>query len=208
MEVNFVKNFFFQCAAEYAQDMFSGCVFTSICHSVHRGVYTPPPGRHPWADTPLGRHPSGQTPPIGRHPSGQTSLWADAPLGRDPQADTPLNPVGKHPLGRLPKDGQCSGWYASYWSAFLFFGILQFDPVILAENCMKKMDRRDASLMPPSKESMLTVKHRNGKGGNWSVKTSQKKVKQKVVSQFCLVLFSLPCCFSAVSKKYPFKTFQ
>ena len=127
------------------------------------GVETPQadtPGQIPlWADTPIGRQPSGQTP-----------LWADTPLGRHPQADTPLTPLGKHPLGRLPKDGQCSGWYA-----FLFFGILQFDPVILAENCKKKMGRSDASLMPPSKENMLTVNHRNGKGGNWSVKTSQKK---------------------------------
>ena len=152
-------------------------VFSQASVILSTGGFTPPPpqadtpGQTPlWADTPLDTHPSGQTPPY-----RQTSLWADAPLGRHPQADIPLTPVGKHPLGRLPKDGQCSGWYASYWSAFLLFGILQFDPVILAENCMKKMDRRDASLMPPSKESMLTVKHRNGKGGNWSVKTSQKK---------------------------------
>ena len=46
--------------------------------SVHRGqVYTPrQTGRQ--ADTPLGRHPPGQTPLLGRHPPG-----------RHPQADTP-----------------------------------------------------------------------------------------------------------------------
>ena len=95
MEVNSVKNFFFQCAAEYAQDMFSGCVFTSICHSVHRRVYTPP--RHPRADTPLGRHPSGQTPSIGRQPSRQKPLWADTPR------QTPPYPFGQTPPGQTPQ---------------------------------------------------------------------------------------------------------
>ena len=77
-----------------------GNVFTSVCHSVHRGCLGGhPPGRHlpgqtaPWAD------------PQGRHPIGQTTPWADT----SSWADTPC-----------PADGYCSGWYASYWNAFLF----------------------------------------------------------------------------------------
>ena len=42
-----------------------------------------------------------------------------------PLADTPLSrhPPGRHPPGRhpCPGDGHCSGQYASYWNAFLFF---------------------------------------------------------------------------------------
>ena len=79
-------------------------VFTSVCHSVHRGSVrqTPPLGRHTPRQTPprqtslLGRysprqtHPPGQTPPwadtpLGRHTLGQTSLWADTLPGRHPQ---------------------------------------------------------------------------------------------------------------------------
>ena len=56
-----------------------------------RGVCGTDPGqRLPWADTPLCRHPSGQTPP-GQTPPGQTSP---------------------------PRDGYCSG--RTYWNAFLF----------------------------------------------------------------------------------------
>ena len=47
--------------------------------------------------------------PLGRHPH---------PLGRHPRADTPeQTPPGQTP----PRDGYCSGQYASYWNAFLFF---------------------------------------------------------------------------------------
>ena len=72
----------------------------SVSHSVHGWVS----GRHPWADTSLGRHLLGRYPPtpLGRHPLGkhpwadtpgetpprQTPLWTDTPLGRHPQADT------------------------------------------------------------------------------------------------------------------------
>ena len=72
-----------------------------------------PPGRQapwtdtprtdiPWTDTPLGRYPPGQTPPLpdtpfGRHPPGQTPPWADT-----------------------PQIWSMSGWYSSYWNAFLF----------------------------------------------------------------------------------------
>ena len=63
------------------------------------GADTPSPCRHsprpdtPWEDTPQGRHV-----PLGRHPPGQTR-------------------PGKHP----PPYGHCSGRYASYWNAFLYF---------------------------------------------------------------------------------------
>ena len=56
-----------------------------------------PPGQTPlWAD----RHPQADTP-------GQKPPWADTPGQTRPQADTSSN-------------GHCSGWYASYWNAFLF----------------------------------------------------------------------------------------
>ena len=58
----------------------------------------------------LGRHPPGQTPPcVSQHALGQTSsLCIPVYIG----ADTPL-----------PPDGHCSGWYASYWNAFLLSNI-------------------------------------------------------------------------------------
>ena len=48
--------------------------------------------------------PPGQTPP---HPWADTLPWANTP---PPRADT-----------LPPRDGHCSGRYASYWNAFLFF---------------------------------------------------------------------------------------
>ena len=45
------------------------------------------------------------TSPLGRHPPGQPPS----------QADTTLNTP-------LPPDGHCSGWYASFWNAFLCRG--------------------------------------------------------------------------------------
>ena len=44
-------------------------------------------------------------------------------LGYTPRPGTPPPPwAGKPPPGRYtPHDGHCSGWYASYWNAFLFF---------------------------------------------------------------------------------------
>ena len=52
----------------------------------------------PWTDTPRG-----QTPPLARHP---------------PRADT-HTPPAQCMLGYTPL--HCSGWYASYWNAFLYF---------------------------------------------------------------------------------------
>ena len=54
----------------------------------------------------------------------QTPPWqADTPPS---WADTPDPLAGRHPLGRhLPsRDGHCSGRYASYWNAFLFYTIV------------------------------------------------------------------------------------
>ena len=72
-------------------------------------------GRHPQGRHPQGRHPQTGT-PLGRHPPGRHSL-ADTP-----RADTPS--LGKPP-GQTPPspqiDGYCSGRYASYWNAFLFY---------------------------------------------------------------------------------------
>ena len=56
-----------------------------------------------------GRHPPGRH-PLGRHSPGQTPPWADTSPGQ-------TSPPGKHP----PPDGYCSGRYASYWNAFLYF---------------------------------------------------------------------------------------
>ena len=58
----------------------------SVSHSVHRGMSsTPPgqtpPGRHPWVDTLLGRH------PLGRHPLS-SACW-DTPLLPSACWDTP-----------------------------------------------------------------------------------------------------------------------
>ena len=52
----------------------------------------------------------------GVHPPGQTPSGADPFLGRPLPGQTP--PLGRHPP---QADGCCSGWYASYWSVFLFF---------------------------------------------------------------------------------------
>ena len=58
-----------------------------------------------------GRHPPGQTaPPPGRHPLG-------GPPGRHPPAQCML---GYPP----PNCGHCSARWASYWNAFLFFGVV------------------------------------------------------------------------------------
>ena len=68
-----------------------GNVFTPVCDSVHRGVYTPiPPGRHP-----QGRHLPRQTPP-GRHPS---SPWQTPPF----PWQTPLFSPGRHPPTLRPQ---------------------------------------------------------------------------------------------------------
>ena len=70
-------------------------------------VYTPAAGRHPQL---AGRHPP---------PQADTPWHADTPPW---QADTP--PGGQTPPWQAethsPSDSYCSGWYASYWNAFLF----------------------------------------------------------------------------------------
>ena len=72
-----------------------GNIFTSVCQEFcPQGVCHQPP---PWADTPLGRHTPGQTPPRSRHPwgadpppPGQTlpsgSRQPLSPRSRPPQA--------------------------------------------------------------------------------------------------------------------------
>ena len=80
-------------------------VFSQACvkNSVHRreGVSASVhAGIHPPGQTPPGRH------PLGRQPPGQTPYLADTPHADTPWAD---NQPGSH----------CSGWYISYWNAFL-----------------------------------------------------------------------------------------
>ena len=82
-----------------------GNVFTSVCQEFcsQGGVHL------------RDKHPSGQTPPS-RHP-----LWADTLLSRHPIGRHPPPTGQTHPMGRKPcKDSHCSGWYTSYWNAFLF----------------------------------------------------------------------------------------
>ena len=57
---------------------------------------------NPRADTPLGRHPPGQTPILGRNPPGQTTLLGRHPPGRHPPSacwDTVKTQSGMHPTG-------------------------------------------------------------------------------------------------------------
>ena len=94
-----------------------GNIITGMCQSFFsQGT--------PWADTPLGRHPPGQTPPWadtplpgrhplpGRQPPGQTLPPADTP----PCTDTPL---GRHPLDRHPPGRHllCAGIHTLLYSA-------------------------------------------------------------------------------------------
>ena len=86
-----------------------------------REVYTLPGQIPPCADTLPGRR------PLGRHPppwQAETPPWAD-PLGgrHPPEQSLPL--AGRHPPGKHPPaDGYCSGWYTSYWNAFLLLLVL------------------------------------------------------------------------------------
>ena len=99
-------------------------------------------GRHP-----PGRHPSRQTPPgqtplsrhllsrqcLSRHPlstpsPGQTPSWH--PFGQTPPTQCMMGytPPAQCMLGYIPPTGgHCSGWYASYWNAFL-----RSDAILLA----------------------------------------------------------------------------
>ena len=75
---------------------------------------------------------SGQTPPRQTPPGADTPLWADTSLGRHLQADTPWadTPWSDPPWAdTLPSIGyyriwSTSGWYASYWNAFLLCGVV------------------------------------------------------------------------------------
>ena len=84
-------------------------MFSQACvkNSVHRGILSP------LADTP----------PLGRHPPWQTPHRADPPW-----ADIPWQ---THPPGRHPPSGHCSGRYASYWNAFLYFTITALSLLVL-----------------------------------------------------------------------------
>ena len=63
-----------------------------------------------------GQTPPGKDPPRQTHPSRQTPLTGKyTPLGRHcPWQTPPRTPTP-------PRDGYWSGWYASYWNAFLFW---------------------------------------------------------------------------------------
>ena len=94
-------------------------IFSQACvkNSVQRegGVSQHSLGQRPPLPSACWDTPPGQTPPTpGRH---HPLPLADTPLGRPPQADPP----GRHPPPGA--DGYCSGRYASYWNAFLFFFI-------------------------------------------------------------------------------------
>ena len=83
---------------------------------------TPPRQVHPlWAGTPLGRY----TPWAGTLPSRYTLLGRYIPLGRyTPQAST-TPPPAMHVGIR-----STSGWYASYWNAFLFLCVFQNQKIL------------------------------------------------------------------------------
>ena len=119
-----------------------GNIFTPVCHSVHRGVSAsvhagiPPPPEQtaPGADTCLGadtrwsRHTLEQTlpspqeqthPPPSRHsPRADTPPPTPPPEQTPPRADTPPEQT---PPGADSGIRSMSGWYASYWNAFLFW---------------------------------------------------------------------------------------
>ena len=90
-----------------ATSLGKGHVFTNVCQEFcPRGVY---PSMH-W-----GRHPQADTHnPLGRHPPWVNTPWAHTHLGTPP-------PVHAGIHTSLPPGGHCSGWYASYWDAFLLF---------------------------------------------------------------------------------------
>ena len=79
-----------------ATSLRQGNVFTSVCHSVHRGCLG---GHPPRADTSLGRQPPGQThrvdTPLGRQPPGQTPLPGQTLLAQQ----TATAADGTHPTG-------------------------------------------------------------------------------------------------------------
>ena len=128
----------------------AGNVFTPACDSVHGGggsLSGRPPGQRPrWTKITLDRDPPGQRSPWtespwAETPQTETPLNRDSPLDRDPPWTETLPPLEQRPsppLGQRPsweeipqtKDPPphrrtvMSGWYASYWNAFLFYKII------------------------------------------------------------------------------------
>ena len=88
---------------------------------------------NPWTETPLVRDPPGQKASPGQRPSPEKDpagdLWREIPSRQrpPPDRDLPLDrdplPSRQRPPGLTSSGGHCSGLYASYWNAFLFFHI-------------------------------------------------------------------------------------
>ena len=145
-ETLWIRVAIYRCGKVFSQ----ACVKNSVrgCVSQHAlGQTRPPPvpsacwDTHPWADTPLGRHPTRADTPVadlrgarGMHaPLGaqilsmSCSFWENMAKS---YVGAPVPPTGSwHPLiGEIldpplhnppPPDGHYSGRYASYWNASL-----------------------------------------------------------------------------------------
>ena len=84
---------------------------------------TPPLGAHSDGSRP----PQKQTPPRSRHPPRVDTPQADTPRKQTPpEADTPRSrpPRSTHPPKADSGIRSMSGWYASYWNAFLSENIM------------------------------------------------------------------------------------
>ena len=94
-------------------------VSTPVCQSFWGGLpqcmlgYTTAPGQNPPGQT-LPR----QTTHWANPPRWVDTPWTDTPQGRPPPRQTSA-------WADPPADGHCSGWYASYWNAFLFLMIFR-----------------------------------------------------------------------------------
>ena len=109
--INFFFGIYYRPQRSCGKVMFSRA--SVILSKMVSGRHPPPPwqtlpGRQtsPWSDTPLGRHPSGQTPLLGRHPHGQTPPGQNQPPSRHPPGQTspPAQQTttaadGTHPTG-------------------------------------------------------------------------------------------------------------
>ena len=107
-------------------------LFVSHSASVHAGIHTPL-GRHlPRADTPREQI---------AHPPGADSPWEQTPLllGADTPMGADTTPGSRHtlweqtpPAADAPPHSACweiratSGWYASYWNAYLLKSVAFF----------------------------------------------------------------------------------